>query len=374
MEGSITFLSFSISIGIFLGISLGLFLLFNKSVKNKSNIYLVILLFCSTLYLVSPFVYFIGYFDQLPHLYRIGQLTTFTIGPIIYLYVRTCIQKKFEMRPILWLHFIPFVINSFIHIPVYTISAVEKIEYFRLFMETGVFHNRNGYRFIPIISNIHSITYGVISVNLILKYRKHLGQTASFVDNSFHQWLLVFVSILGLPFLTVFLWLISRGQFFSLSLFYFTFVFFKLSVFASLLFKPELFHAFPNQMPIPDSIEEKTQKYESSNLQEDQKEKYLTLLQSKMSREKYYSEPELTIQQLSDKINIPTYYLSQIINEKLNVNFLDFINQFNTDLEHYSINAIGFEAGFNSKSTFYTAFKKFTNTTPGKFRKRKIAS
>ena len=137
-------------------------------------------------------------------------------------------------------------------------------------------------------------------------------------------------------------------------------------------------------MPIPDSTEEKTRKYESSNLQEDQKEKYLEQIQSKMNSEKYYREPELTIQQLSEQINIPTYYLSQVINEKLDCNFLDFINQYRVeaakelllkpDLEHYSITAIGFEAGFNSKSTFYSAFKRFTDTTPGKFRKSMINS
>ena len=384
MKGSITFLSFSISIGIFLGISLGMFLLFNKSTKNRSNIYLVILLFISTLFLVSPFVYFIGYFDRLPHLYRIAQIVGFVSGPVIYLYVRTCTQKDFKMSPILWLHFIPVVINNFFNIPVYTISATEKIEYFQIFMETGIFQNRNSYRIIPLLGVIHSIVYGIISVNLILKYRKHLAQTASFVDNSFHQWLLVFVSFLAYPMLTVFLWLISGGRFFSLSLFYFGFVFFNITVFASILFKPELFHTFPNQMPIPDSTEEKTRKYESSNLQEDQKEKYLEQIQSKMNSEKYYREPELTIQQLSEQINIPTYYLSQVINEKLDCNFLDFINQYRVeaakelllkpDLEHYSITAIGFEAGFNSKSTFYSAFKRFTDTTPGKFRKSMINS
>ena len=75
----------------------------------------------------------------------------------------------------------------------------------------------------------------------------------------------------------------------------------------------------------------------------------------------------------------PKHYLSQIINEKLNCNFLDFINGYRIDdakdklldenYEHFTILAIAYEVGFNSKSAFYTAFKKNTNSTPSQYRK-----
>lgn len=379
MEGSISFLSFIVCIGLFLGTSIGLFLLFNKSAKNKSNIYLGILVFCSSLYLISPFVYFTGYLEHFPHVYRLGRLGALACGPILYLYIRACTQKNFEMRPILWLHFIPAIIDLALHTSIYTLSPELKVEYFQLFMETGIFRRINETPFAPLLHVIHAIIYGIFSVRLVLKYRKHLTETASYVDSSFHNWLLVFCSFLGYPFFITLIWVISHGKPLNLSALYFGFVFLNTSVFISILLKPELFHTFPHQIPILNATEEKTQKYENSNLKEEQKAKYLERLESKMKAEKYFQEPELTIQQLSEQINIPTNYLSQVINEKLHCNFLDFINQhrveaakellINPNFKHYSIIAIGYEGGFNSKSTFYTAFKKFTNTTPGEFRK-----
>ncbi|WP_407920992.1 helix-turn-helix domain-containing protein [Flavobacterium cellulosilyticum] len=61
-------------------------------------------------------------------------------------------------------------------------------------------------------------------------------------------------------------------------------------------------------------------------------------------------------------------------------NFLDYINLLRvekvkkylikSDYSSYTIVAIGLECGFNSKSTFYTAFKKFTNVTPSEFKEQ----
>jgi AraC-like DNA-binding protein len=74
-----------------------------------------------------------------------------------------------------------------------------------------------------------------------------------------------------------------------------------------------------------------------------------------------------------------THHLSQLINEGLNQNFFDFVNSYRIEeikkqlhdpkLSHIKIEEIAFQNGFNSKSAFNTAFKKFTQTTPSQFRK-----
>ncbi|MFK7979943.1 MAG: helix-turn-helix domain-containing protein [Saprospiraceae bacterium] len=111
-----------------------------------------------------------------------------------------------------------------------------------------------------------------------------------------------------------------------------------------------------------------------------QKDKYIKKLEGYMVVHKPHLEPELTLAQLSKQIKIPTHYLSQVINEKLACNFLDFVNRYRiedakqklTDAKysHYTIISIAYEAGFNAKSTFYAAFKKQTGMTPSQYRKQ----
>lgn len=134
-------------------------------------------------------------------------------------------------------------------------------------------------------------------------------------------------------------------------------------------------------MPLQEPQEIQKQKYESSNLQEGEKVKMIKKLLLYMETEEPFKEAELTLSQLADKVKIPINYLSQIINEKMECNFLDFINRYGVEqakkmlhdnkYEHYTIIAIAYEAGFNSKSAFYTAFKKITNMNPSNFQKPK---
>jgi len=72
--------------------------------------------------------------------------------------------------------------------------------------------------------------------------------------------------------------------------------------------------------------------------------------------------------------------LSQIINENLHLSFFDFINSYrikeagkrlvSSDYQKYTILAIAMNVGFNSKSAFNMAFKKFTNKTPSEYKKQ----
>lgn len=124
-------------------------------------------------------------------------------------------------------------------------------------------------------------------------------------------------------------------------------------------------------------------KYQSSSLQAMEKAKLLTQLFIQMEEQKVYQQPNLTLAALAEKMNVPKNYLSQIINEKMGCNFLEFLNQYrvkaarakleSADYQHLSILEIGRQSGFNSKTTYYAVFKKHMNTSPGNYR-RAIAS
>lgn len=99
-----------------------------------------------------------------------------------------------------------------------------------------------------------------------------------------------------------------------------------------------------------------------------------------IEKQKLYTETELTLKQLADKLQLPSYQVSQAINDGMKKNFYDLINGYRVENakrllldpknENYTILSVGFEAGFNSKTTFNTVFKKFTGVTPTEFRNK----
>ena len=98
-----------------------------------------------------------------------------------------------------------------------------------------------------------------------------------------------------------------------------------------------------------------------------------------MVEEKPYLDFELTLQKLANQINMPEKELSLLINHHLNKHFFDFINEYRINdaktllkdpaKKEVTVLEILYEVGFNSKSSFYTAFKKSTNQTPTAYRK-----
>ena len=97
-----------------------------------------------------------------------------------------------------------------------------------------------------------------------------------------------------------------------------------------------------------------------------------------MEGEKLFQETELTLHQLANKLQVPAYQVSQTLNEGMGKNFYDLVNGYRVNEaktllldsknRNYTILSVGFEAGFNSKTTFNTVFKKFTGLTPTEFK------
>lgn len=95
-----------------------------------------------------------------------------------------------------------------------------------------------------------------------------------------------------------------------------------------------------------------------------------------------FVKSELTIVDVAKDLRIHTKQISTAINKVHHQNFNSYVNQFRIEKAikllreqdtNLSIEGIGYEVGFHSKSAFYAAFKKVTGTTPTKFKEKKAA-
>ncbi|GJM32143.1 MAG: hypothetical protein DHS20C18_11440 [Saprospiraceae bacterium] len=126
-------------------------------------------------------------------------------------------------------------------------------------------------------------------------------------------------------------------------------------------------------------VENKT-RYATSNLQEEDACIIDERLMAYMQEEKPFLDNQLCLPQLAEELGINTNYLSQVINERHGKNFVEFINEYrvaalkskleNPDNRQFTILSLAFDCGFNSKTTFNTAFKKITGLTPSQYLKK----
>lgn len=124
--------------------------------------------------------------------------------------------------------------------------------------------------------------------------------------------------------------------------------------------------SFAMQLPIIEPNNKHIEEYQKINSYIIEKQRFL--------------DPNLSMYFLAEELHISTSHLSKLINNYSGYNFSDYINALrveqakelliDSNFDHYTIIAIGLECGFNSKSTFYAAFKKFTSLTPKEYQER----
>ncbi len=112
---------------------------------------------------------------------------------------------------------------------------------------------------------------------------------------------------------------------------------------------------------------------------EKQKSSHIVTFEHLIIDQKRFLDSDLTLDSIADELSLSKSYLSRIINAELGVGFVDYVNSLrineaknyllNPEFSQYTLESIGLEAGFNSKSAFYSSFKKITGQTPTEFKK-----
>ena len=132
---------------------------------------------------------------------------------------------------------------------------------------------------------------------------------------------------------------------------------------------------FPNTLIPARSDLAKKDRYKFSSLSPDNKFLILSNLQKILKEEKPYLNPDLTIKQLAEMLEVNSNQLSQVINELLQKNFHQLINEYRVEEVKQNINdtsrtllGIALDSGFNSKSSFNRIFKDITGLTPSEYK------
>lgn len=129
-----------------------------------------------------------------------------------------------------------------------------------------------------------------------------------------------------------------------------------------------------------ESYQNKNSKYKNSNLSQAKSLELSTKVKELMNTQKLYLDNEISLKLVANKLKVHPKLLSQAINENLKSNFFDYINALRIEnakdmlidpfYKEYRIYEVMYEVGFNSRSSFNTAFKKNTGMTARQFRER----
>jgi AraC-like DNA-binding protein len=373
----------------FISVLFALFLLSIKSKNYLSNILIAIFLLTNAQDSAAQFV---GYFiyPNYPGLGLLINTTLFLLMPTLYLYILSTIYSDFKLKKKdLW-HLLPFFIVTIVFIPnYYSVDYDAKIT----FWEESNISTKWEVTFDYIFAHIQILVYVVLSYLAVYKYKRLLLENYSNASMFNYRWLFQLITIFAIEslvatFKNVFMFLDLE------ELFYYTLIFtsiLELGFICWMVLKalqtPELFRGISSDMQLVKDLNANS--IENNSNEERVKEnsikiKQLEMLDAFMIENKPFLDANLTLYDLSEQIDIPSKDLSLLINRDLNQHFFDFVNGYRIRMamdilkdpskKAFTVLEILYEVGFNSKSSFNTAFKKYSNLTPTEYRKKYLPS
>lgn len=349
------------------------FLLFHKTNRGASNKLLGLLLLAKALCITNFISFRLKEYtlEFFPHLFYFGMSFTILWGPLLYLYVKSLAENNFKLSRKDVIHFIPFLCHFlFVSFSFHIYSAEIK----RSIIENGGIFTSQVRTIYPWLFYFYILAYSLATFPIIKKYHSKLRNNFSSISSINLYWMSFIVTgfILKVGF-DVWYKLAEHGSTGSFIAIYSSrlilFLFINIMIYKGLK-QPLIWLAETT------FISDKKQPLSKTS-----QDKYLQKLLSFTEEFKPYLNPELTLEELANLVDIPPRSLSWILNECLNQSFYDFINSYRVkeserlfrelDSNHKTILEVLFEVGFNSKSSFNTAFKKYNKMTPTEYRKLK---
>lgn len=357
--------------GIIQGLIFVIVVLLSKKYRSRSIYFLMALILCLTLSNLMYFIPDIG-LVTLSEMYQYLYLPLAALfPPIYYFYVITFLYSNHKIaikEKLLFLPFLIFLVFNIIY-RVGVLTNYENTSFYSFFAKT--------LNFIEIFSNVFTI---IMLVYLLKKSFDYEKRYKSFDVNTIYNrinWLRITLFVL---LIIAFLWsyLVYKNIAYGIS-FYSLWISMSVAIYWLGYLGIYKFGIAEDRK----NIRLQTSASMNSPKTDVTRNKHVLAFEELLKINRIYLDPNLTLDSVATNLNISSGHLSRIIKTELNTNFSDYINSYrvdqakaylkNPEFSKYTITAIGLEAGFNSKSAFYTAFKKATNKTPLAFKKNALS-
>lgn len=345
-------------------ISQGFFasLMLSLTSRNQlSSRILAFLLFFISLWLIDSFFRVSDMYHQNPDLYFKPIYYSFAFGPLIYLYVKSITNASFRWQKKDLLHFLPVLVQA----ALYWYLNFQDYSFKRWYwLEV---HQPFTYRLEFDGTFVSLAVYLILSLRILRNYQRWIKDNFSELSRITLTWLRILLVLLLILCIQWFIEVLLRELYHN---------YFDYNYSAILLGIIVLFMAIGGIRQISLDNVRFTNAAESPTVKVVD-EAILEKIRKRMETSQDYLNPTLTLKEFADAMGLPPRLVSEHINRGMGKTFVDFVNAYRVEAVKqklassrsttYTLLALAFESGFNSKATFNRAFKKITGKSPSDF-------
>ena len=356
--------------------------------RDKSNLWLSLFTFLCVLYIAPFMLGYAGWYSRQPYrdiLFYLPFQQLLLLPPVLFFYCRTLFDKSFVFTKRNLLHFFPAIVYLIYSLVIFLVDKFIVGEYYFYNDERdkdfAFWYQATGF--------ISLVYYLILSLNSYRKYKLITYNTYSYADALTYKWaqrfLIAFLTLLALR--TLFFVINPEWANFGKKFWYyicFSILFYYISI-SGYINSLRSITSFSNTGDYSQERKEIAARMESVSQNSDVKEtiekteiaglnSWKQRVEDLILQHKLYENPELSVSDISDKLDTHPKKVSQIINQGFNMNFNDYINRHRVNAviqkfqtgEHkvQTLLGIALECGFNSKSTFNRVFKRHTSVSP----------
>lgn len=368
---------------IFQSLLFAILLLIVKVGKRQANIFLAFFLLAIGLDALDAMIYWSPsikhvYLSDHIHIFYCLKFSVYLAAPTLYFYVKSLLYADYVFSRKDVVHFIPLFLFPVMIAALYASLGEEGRELG--ITQFGLLYGNPVYQVHLWVRNILYVGYGVACLILLLRYKEELKQRYSNIEKIDMFWLMMLVG----GFLMIWVWVFISYliTLFSSSMWLGNVIGISGNIFNAIFVNALVVYSMAHVTIgyVLQPVEDKTEVKEPESIDPGIMDK----LNHIMLERELFLDPDLTLEQLAEITGISARKVSSAINRTGKQNFFDYINNFRVK-KAVDILTLSFaqnaskssaklsmldvmaDAGFNSKSTFYRAFKKMTNMTPTEY-------